>query len=160
MKKLLIAGVAALAALLPLSAQAEYPEKPVQFVVPWPPGDAEDILTRMIADDFQKKYGVSAAVVNKPGGGGGPFPGAVEVANAPADGYTVGSFILAVPIIGPNIGIPALSPNPFEPLGSFLTYPFVVAWAFRRTADPDQSDLCDGQKEGLRVCLRRRIRRP
>ncbi len=127
MKKLLIAGVAALAALLPLSAQAEYPEKPVQFVVPWPPGDAEDILTRMIADDFQKKYGVSAAVVNKPGGGGGPFPGAVEVANAPADGYTVGSFILAVPIIGPNIGIPALSPNPFEPLGSFLTYPFVVA---------------------------------
>jgi len=28
-------------------AQAEYPEKPVQFVVPWPPGDLEDVLTRM-----------------------------------------------------------------------------------------------------------------
>jgi len=96
-------------------------------VVPWPPGDAEDVLTRMIAEDFQNKYGVPAAVVNKPGGGGGPFPGAIEVAKAPADGYTVGSFILAVPIIGPNIGIPELSPNPFEPLGAFLTYPFVIA---------------------------------
>jgi len=34
----------------------------------------------MIADAFQKTYGVPAAVVNKPGGGGGPFPGAAEVA--------------------------------------------------------------------------------
>ena len=61
-----------------------------------------------------------------PGGGGGPFPGAVEVAKSPADGYTVGSFILAVPVIGPNIGIPELNPNPFEPLGAFMTYPFVI----------------------------------
>jgi len=66
-------------------------------------------------------------VVNKPGGGGGPFPGAVEVATAPADGYTIGSFIIAVPVVGPNIGIPELSPDPFEPLGNFLTYPFVIA---------------------------------
>ncbi|MEX0337928.1 MAG: tripartite tricarboxylate transporter substrate binding protein [Arenibacterium sp.] len=127
MKKTMIAGAAVLAALMPGMAAAEYPEKPVEFVVPWPPGDAEDVLTRMIAEDFQNKYGVPAAVVNKPGGGGGPFPGAVEVAKAPADGYTVGSFILAVPIIGPNIGIPELNPNPFEPLGAFLTYPFVIA---------------------------------
>ena len=63
------------------SVQAEYPEKPVEFVVPWPPGDLEDILTRMIAEDFQETYGVPAAVLNKPGGGGGPFPGAIEVAN-------------------------------------------------------------------------------
>lgn len=108
-------------------AQAEYPEKPVQFIVPWPPGDLEDVLTRMIADDFQAAYGVPAAVVNKPGGGGGPFPGAIEVANAPADGYTIGSFIIAVPVVGPQIGIPELNPDPFEPLGNFLTYPFVIA---------------------------------
>lgn len=126
MRKLLMTGAIALAAMMPGYAVAEYPEKPVEFVVPWPPGDAEDVLTRMIAEDFQKKYDVPAAVVNKPGGGGGPFPGAVEVANAPADGYTVGSFILAVPVIGPNIGIPELNPNPFEPLGAFLTYPFVI----------------------------------
>lgn len=119
------AGIALAAAFAP-AAHAEYPEKPVSFVVPWPPGDLEDVLTRMIADEFQSMYGVPAAVVNKPGGGGGPFPGAVEVATAPADGYTVGSFIVAIPTVGPNIGIPELSPDPFEPLGNFLTYPFVI----------------------------------
>ncbi|MGI9295823.1 MAG: tripartite tricarboxylate transporter substrate-binding protein [Pseudomonadales bacterium] len=111
------------------AVQAEYPEKPVEFVVPWPPGDLEDILTRMIAEDFQEAYGVPAAVVNKPGGGGGPFPGAVEVATAPADGYTIGSFIIAIPVVGPQVGIPELNPDPFEPLGNFLTYPFVIATA-------------------------------
>ena len=122
----LAAGVTAASFALPTASFAEYPEKPVSFVVPWPPGDLEDVLTRMIAEDFQAEYGVPAAVVNKPGGGGGPFPGAVEVATAAADGYTIGSFIIAVPVVGPNIGIPELSPNPFEPLGTFLTYPFVI----------------------------------
>ena len=120
---LLAAGLLGMSGL----AVAEYPEKPVQFIVPWPPGDLEDVLTRMIADDFQEAYGVPAAVVNKPGGGGGPFPGAIEVATAPADGYTIGSFIIAVPVVGPQIGIPELNPDPFEPLGNFLTYPFVIA---------------------------------
>ena len=119
------------------AALAEYPEKPVEFIVPWPPGDLEDVLTRMIADNFQAKYGVPAAVVNKPGGGGGPFPGAIDVATAPADGYTVGSFIIAVPTVGPQIGIPELNPNPFDPLGIFLTYPFVIA----ASADAPYSDI-------------------
>lgn len=126
MKKLL-AALALGTSLVGTAALAEYPEKPVEFVVPFPPGDLEDLLTRIIADEFQDTYGVPAAVVNKPGGGGGPFPGAVSVANAPADGYTIGSFVIAVPVVGPNIGIPDLQPNPFDPLGIFLTYPFVVA---------------------------------
>ncbi|WP_299638447.1 tripartite tricarboxylate transporter substrate binding protein [uncultured Ruegeria sp.] len=124
MKKFLTAAAFAASATVAL---AEYPEKPVSFVVPWPPGDLEDVLTRMIADEFQAMYGVPAAVVNKPGGGGGPFPGAVEVATAPADGYTIGSFVIGVPVIGPEIGIPELNPNPFDPIGIFLTYPFVIA---------------------------------
>ncbi|HHL19920.1 MAG TPA: tripartite tricarboxylate transporter substrate binding protein [Aliiroseovarius sp.] len=128
MKKFLALGLAA-AAFLPLPVLAEYPEKPVEFVVPWPPGDLEDVLTRMIADAFQAEYGVPAAVVNKPGGGGGPFPGAIDVANAPADGYTVGSFVIGVPVVGPQTGIPELNPDPFEPIGIFLTYPFVIAAA-------------------------------
>ena len=109
------------------AAVAEYLEKPVSFIVPWPPGDLEDVLTRMIADDFQAAYGVPAAVVNKPGGG--PFPGAVEVATAPADGYTIGSFVIGVPVVGHKIGIPELAPEQFDPLGIFLTYPFVLAAA-------------------------------
>lgn len=109
------------------TAFAEYPEKPVNFIVPWPPGDLEDVLTRMIAEDFQAAYDVPAAVVNKPGGGGGPFPGAISVAVSPADGYTIGSFVIAIPTIGHNIGIPELAPEKFDPLGIFLTYPFVLA---------------------------------
>jgi putative tricarboxylic transport membrane protein len=120
-----IAAVLAFGATAPMAG--EYPDKPVSFIVPWPPGDLEDVLTRMIAEDFQKEYGVAAAVVNKPGGGGGPFPGAIEAAGAPADGYTIGSFIIAVPVVGDQIGIPELDPMPFEPIGNFLTYPFVIA---------------------------------
>ncbi|WP_460274274.1 tripartite tricarboxylate transporter substrate binding protein [Celeribacter sp. ULVN23_4] len=127
MTSLLKLGTVAVLAALPLAASADYPEKPVEFIVPFPPGDLEDILTRMIADEFQATYGVPAAVVNKPGGGGGPFPGAVEVALAPADGYTVGSFVIDVPLVGPHIGIPPLEGTPFEPVGIFVTYPFVIA---------------------------------
>lgn len=116
----------ALLAALAVPALAEYPDKPVSFVVPFPPGDLEDVLTRMIAEDFEAEYGVAAAVVNKPSDGG-PFPGAAEVAMAPADGYTIGSFVVGVPVVGPQVGIPALSPDPFDPLGIFVTYPFVIA---------------------------------
>jgi len=124
---IMIVGALGAAMISAGAAFAEYPEKPVNFIVPWPPGDLEDVLTRMIADDFQAEYGVAAAVVNKPGGGGGPFPGAIEVANAPADGYTVGSFVIGVPVLGHQIDIPPLTPAKFEPLGIFLTYPFVIA---------------------------------
>ena len=128
MRRFAMAAVAALTTVLPLSASmAEYPEKPVNFIVPWPPGDLEDVLTRMIAEDFQARYDVPAAVVNKPGGGGGPFPGAIEVATAPADGYTIGSFVIGIPVLGHKIGIPELTPEKFDPLGIFLTYPFVIA---------------------------------
>tara|TARA_B110000008_G_scaffold271584_1_gene303232 strand:+ start:2112 stop:3044 length:933 start_codon:yes stop_codon:yes gene_type:complete len=126
MKKYLVSGAAILAATTTM-ALAEFPDRPVSFVVPFPPGDLEDILTRMIAEDFSAEYGVPASVVNIPGGGGGPFPGAIEVAGAPADGYTIGSFVMDVPLVGPLIGIPELNPNPFEPLGIFVTYPMVLA---------------------------------
>ncbi len=127
MKRVLIAAITAVAVLCGAPAMAEYPDKPITFLVPWPPGDLEDVLTRMIAEDFQAEHGVAAVVVNKPGGGGGPFPGAIDVANAPADGYTVGSFVIGVPVVGHKIGIPDLAPEKFDPLGIFLTYPFVLA---------------------------------
>lgn len=113
-------------AVAPTVAFAEYPEKPVNFVVPFPPGDLEDVLTRMIAENFQETHGVAAAVINRPSDSG-PFPGAASVSNAPADGYTIGSFVVDIPVVGPELGIPGLDPFPFEPLGIFLTYPFVIA---------------------------------
>jgi len=109
-----------------LPALADYPTSPVQFVVPFPPGDFEDILTRMIAANMQEATGVSASVVNKPGGGDGPFPGALEVLAAPNDGTVIGSFVGVVPIVGPLIDI-GIEMDSFEPVGIFLTYPFVLA---------------------------------
>lgn len=136
----LLGGALALAiATLAGPAIAEYPEKPVSFIVPWPPGDLEDVLTRMIAEDFQAEYGIAAAVVNKPGGGGGPFPGAIDVATADADGYTIGSFVPAVPVIGHEIGIDELTPEKFDPVGIFLTYPFVIA----TSADAPYSSMAE-----------------
>jgi len=127
MKKLLYAAVSATALLAGIApAQAEYPTAPVQFVVPFPPGDFEDILTRMIAKEMEAQTGVSASVVNKPGGGDGPFPGALEVLNAPNDGSMIGSFVNAVPVIGPQIDI-GIEEDSFVPVGLFLTYPFVLA---------------------------------
>jgi len=122
MKK--IAAAAALAATTVfggvMPATADYPESPVQFIVPWPPGDFEDILTRMIAADFQEKTGVSASVVNRPGGGDGPFPGALEVLDGPTDGSVVGSFVIGVPVVGPKIDI-GIEEDSFTPVGIFLT---------------------------------------
>ncbi|MCP4790375.1 MAG: tripartite tricarboxylate transporter substrate binding protein [Gammaproteobacteria bacterium] len=129
MRKILNTAAAVAFGLMSSVAVADYPNKPVSFVVPFPPGDLEDILTRMIAEDFQSTHGVAAAVVNKPGGGGGPFPGAMEVASAPNDGSTIGSFVIGVPVVGPELGIDGLDKDTFEPLGIFLTYPFVLAAA-------------------------------
>ena len=127
MKKLLTLAAASVASLgLAMNAQAEYPTGPVQFIVPWPPGDFEDILTRMIAANMQEATGVPASVVNRPGGGDGPFPGALEVLEAPADGSVVGSFVIGVPVVGPRIGI-GIEEDSFVPVGIFLTYPFVLA---------------------------------
>ncbi len=56
MKKPILMALAAtisLGAIATTPVFAAYPEKPVQFIVPFPPGDLEDVLTRMIAEDFQ-----------------------------------------------------------------------------------------------------------
>lgn len=129
MRKMLssLLGLALLAAgaLLPAtSALAEYPERPVTFVVPWPPGDLEDQLTRIIADEFTKMYGTPAKVVNVPGGGG--VVGATQVMNSPADGYTVGSFVIDVPTMHIIKGNAPYTRDTFEPVGIFLTYPFAL----------------------------------
>jgi len=149
MKKLLTAVVTTTALLAGIApAQAEYPTAPVQFVVPFPPGDFEDILTRMIAKEMEAQTGVSASVVNKPGGGDGPFPGALEVLNAPSDGSMVGSFVGAVTLVGPQIDI-GIEEDSFIPVGIFLTYPFVLA----ASGDANYSNMAElaehAQKEDV-----------
>jgi tripartite-type tricarboxylate transporter receptor subunit TctC len=124
-KTFLCSAAALFVAALPVPALAAYPEKPVTFIVPWPPGDLEDVLTRLIAEEFQAELGAPAAVVNMPGGGG--VVGGVKVATAAPDGYTIGSFVIGIPTIktmGPDAQIAA---DALEPVGIFLTYPFLIA---------------------------------
>ena len=127
MKRILAAVMLCMFSLIVTNpVRADYPTGPVQFIVPWPPGDFEDILTRMIAKNMQEATGVSASVVNRPGGGDGPFPGALEVLEALSDGSVVGSFVIGVPVVGPKIDI-GIAEDSFVPVGIFLTYPFVLA---------------------------------
>lgn len=127
MKKAGLLGAVVGVALAAMSgaALAEYPERPVTFIVPWPPGDLEDVLTRMIAEEFQKQTGAPAAVVNQAGGGG--VVGGLAVATAAPDGYTIGSLTVGIPTVktmGPDAQIAA---DALEPVGIFLTYPFLIA---------------------------------
>lgn len=109
-------------ALIAPASAAEYPQRPVTLVVPWPPGDLEDQLTRIIADEMTAETKKPAKVVNKPGGGA--VEGATYVFQAKPDGYTVGSFVIDVPTVHVIKGIAPYKRDSFEPVGIFLTYPF------------------------------------
>jgi tripartite-type tricarboxylate transporter receptor subunit TctC len=69
------------------SALAEYPDKPVKIIVPYPPGGTTDILARVIAQRLGERLKQSFIVENR-GGASGAI-GAQAVARSPADGYTL-----------------------------------------------------------------------
>ncbi len=129
MKKLTKFLTVATLALSPLMAStpalADYPERPVKFVVPWPPGDLEDIITRMIAEQMAADTGTPASVINKPGGGG--IVGALDVSKARPDGQTIGSFVADIVTTHIHSGNAPYDKSTFEPVGIFLDYPFVIA---------------------------------
>jgi len=113
---------------VPGIAGAEYPEKPVSFIVQWAPGHVEDALTRMMAEDFTRMFDSPAAVTNKAGVGSS----VMDVATMPADGYTIGSFVIGMPIDKINSDDASsystldAVPDTLEPLGIFYTHPFVL----------------------------------
>lgn len=81
-------GAAALAlALSAGAAQAEYPERPINMVIPYGPGGATDISARTIAEPLGEAVGAPLVMVNKTGAGG--VTGSVDVQNADPDGYTM-----------------------------------------------------------------------
>ena len=76
------------AALLSITAWAQpWPEKPVKFIVPFPPGGATDIAARLLGEQLTQLWGQSVIVENRGGAGGGV--GAAEAARAAPDGYTL-----------------------------------------------------------------------
>ncbi|MDB5379109.1 MAG: tripartite tricarboxylate transporter substrate binding protein [Rubritepida sp.] len=76
-------------ALLPLAAKAQsgWPERPVRIIVPFPPGQAADIFTRLVADQLSQRWPQRVVVDNRSGGAGAP--GLEAGARAAPDGYTL-----------------------------------------------------------------------
>jgi len=78
-----------LAAALPgaASAQAQYPNKPVRLIVPFPPGGGTDTLARIYGQKLAEVFGQQVIIDNRPGAG--TNIGAEIAAKAPPDGYTL-----------------------------------------------------------------------
>ena len=66
---------------------ADYPSRPVKWVVPYPPGGTTDLLARITAQYLQEKLGQPFLIENKPGGGNNI--GVDYVVKSPPDGYTM-----------------------------------------------------------------------
>ena len=120
--------VLALAALpLALHAQANYPDKPVKLIVPFPPGGNVDLSARILAPALAKELGQPVVVENKAGAGG--TLGLDAVAKAAPDGYTIGIASpvnhLAAPSLYPKL--PYDSIRDFSPVGLIASVPMVLA---------------------------------
>ena len=88
MYKKITLGVALAVATLCGSAWAQtFPTKPVTIVVPFSPGGATDIMSRLLAERLNKRLGQPVLVENRPGAG--TMIASEYVAKSPADGYTL-----------------------------------------------------------------------
>jgi tripartite-type tricarboxylate transporter receptor subunit TctC len=126
---LAIAGVTATlaAAVLPTQALAQgaYPDKPVRFVVPYPPGGGTDVIARIVQGKLQAQLGQTIVIENR-GGGGGSL-GTDVVAKSAADGYTV-LFTLSSHTINPAIfpKLPFDTERDFESVGIVASLPQIL----------------------------------
>ena len=116
----------ALASPLAALADAAYPDKPVKFVVPYPPGGGTDVVARIVQQRLQAALGQSIVIENK-GGAGGSL-GTDIVAKAAPDGYTV-LFTLSSHTINPAIfpKLPYDTIKDFEPVGLVASLPQLLA---------------------------------
>ena len=87
MKLRLVAAMIALASAAPLAHAAEWPNRPIHFIVPFPPGGGTDVLGRLLAAELQKLWNESVIIDNRPGAV--TNLGTDAAVRAPADGYTL-----------------------------------------------------------------------
>jgi len=115
------------AAVWPLQALAQgpYPDKPVRFVVPYPPGGGTDVIARIVQGKLQAQLGQTVVIDNR-GGGGGSL-GTDVVAKSAADGYTV-LFTLSSHTINPAIfpKLPFDTERDFESVGIVASLPQIL----------------------------------
>ena len=112
-------------------AQQNYPSRPMRLVIPWPPGQATDLVGRVIAMKMGEIFGHQVVADNRAGAGG--MIGTDIVAKAAPDGYT----ILAASS-GPITVAPLLQKTPYIPardlapvaIAGFVGYVLVTAPSF------------------------------
>lgn len=128
--KRLFAGIAGALmcsfALAPVSA-AEYPTRPLEWVIPYPPGGGTDIVGRVLADTMSKSLGQTIVVANKPGAA--TSIGASYTARAKPDGYTLMSADTATLAANPYL-YSRLTYDPakdFDSVGLTVRFPLILA---------------------------------
>jgi tripartite-type tricarboxylate transporter receptor subunit TctC len=85
---LIAAALAALAVAAPaVHGQEKFPSRPIELIVPTPPGGGVDIIARLLGELAEPILGVKVVVVNKPGGTGAV--GVAQLTQAKPDGYTL-----------------------------------------------------------------------
>ena len=121
----LAAAFAALLGAPAVHAQAGYPDKPIRFVVPYPPGGGTDVIARIVQERFQNALGQPIIIDNR-GGAAGSL-GTDIVAKSPPDGYTV-LFTLSSHTINPAIypKLPFNTVKDFEPVGTVASLPQIL----------------------------------
>lgn len=125
MKKILLAAALSTLAIGVGSAQAasDFPNKPVTIVVPYNPGGASDVTSRVIAQGMEKKLGVPVVVTNKAGGSGGV--GLEYVRSSKKDGYTIAYMPVESTMIK-ALGFTDIQPSDFTYLGRVMTLPAAI----------------------------------
>ena len=105
---------ALLSALIVGAAHAQYPQRPIQLIVPWGAGGGTDATARIIASLMEKEIKQPINVVNRTGGSG--VVGHDAIARAPADGYTIGLITVEITMMH-HVGLTALGPGDYTPIG-------------------------------------------
>jgi tripartite-type tricarboxylate transporter receptor subunit TctC len=119
------AGFAA-AAFVSANASAEYPDKPIRLVVPWPAGGGSDVVARIVALPMGERLKQSVVIDNRPGANGAI--GSDVVARAPKDGYTLIWVTADTHAINPHV-YPKLTYDPrkdFASVGIAGYFPYAL----------------------------------
>lgn len=125
LKKSLISVAAALAATVAAApAMADYPNKPINVIVPWGAGGDSDLTTRLWADAVEEDLGNPVVVINKAGGGG--VIGTTFVANSKKDGYTLINAGLSNVQVTPNFSKTPYDFDSFEPVVKLSSVPLGI----------------------------------
>src|SRR6187455_543880 len=110
MKKILAAALL----LAATSAFAQYPQRPVQLIVPWGAGGGTDATARIIGTLLEKDLKQPVNVVNRTGGSG--VVGHDAIAKATPDGYTIGLITVEITMMH-HVGLTALTYKDYTPIG-------------------------------------------